>query len=93
MRVDDGRYAQVVDVRRPSTDALHADDALVLRFVCEHRSCDDVTDRVNTTTSISSLVCCVNTLSVELASDLLRDVSLEASIDWNLATFVGFEVD
>ena len=52
VRVDDGGHAHVVDVRRPPAHALHADDALVLGLVRQHRACDHVADRVDAAKSM-----------------------------------------
>lgn len=47
MCVDDGGNAVVVDVHGAASHALHADDALVLSLVGQHRPGDHVTDRIN----------------------------------------------
>ena len=47
VRVDDGRHTVVVDVHRRARHALHADDALVLGLVGQHRTQHAVADRVD----------------------------------------------
>lgn len=47
VRVDDGRDAVIVDVHSAARHALHADDALVLGLVGQHRPGNHVTDCIN----------------------------------------------
>lgn len=46
--VDDGGDAVVVDVNSTTSHALHTDDALVLSFVSQHWTSNNVPDGVNT---------------------------------------------